>query len=316
MAEQVYDIVIIGGGPAGLTAGIYAARGRMKAVLVESMAIMGQATMTGNIENYPGIEAIGGYKLISDLKKQGEKFGLICAQDTVRKITRDEEGDLPVWKVECDSSSYSALAVVIASGAQPKKLDIPGEKELTGRGISYCAICDAIFFKDKDIIVVGGGDTAVEEAIFLAKFGRKVTIVHRRDRFRATSILKERAEANDKLSFVWDSVVEEVMGSEKVEGVKIRNTKTGDISEIKCEGAFIFVGWTPNTDFAQGVVDIDDKQCILVDNDMKTSAPGIFAGGDCCHKLLHQIVTACGDGATAAFSAQHYVEELKGVAYK
>ncbi|MDP8298371.1 MAG: thioredoxin-disulfide reductase [Candidatus Tantalella remota] len=316
MAEQVQDIVIIGGGPAGLTAGIYAARGRMKTVLVESLSVMGQATMTGKIENYPGIDSVGGYKLINDFKQQGEKFGLVCAQDTVKKIIREEGEGMPFWNVECEGSSYSALAVVIASGAQPKKLDVPGEKEFTGRGISYCAICDAMFFKDKDIVVVGGGDTAVEEAIFLTKFGRKVMIIHRRDRFRATSILKERAVANEKLSFVWDSVVEEVAGGDKVEGVKIRNVKTGATSEIACEGAFIFVGWTPNTDFARGVIDIDDKQCILVDNEMKTSAPGIFAGGDCCHKLLHQIVTACGDGATAVFSAQHYVEELKGVAYK
>ncbi|MEA3488991.1 MAG: thioredoxin-disulfide reductase [Candidatus Omnitrophota bacterium] len=314
--EGVHDMIIIGGGPAGLTAGLYAARGRMDVLLLESLTIMGQVTMTDLVENYPGIEKASGFEIISSFKKQAEAFGLRSRQGTVKKVSFREEGDIKVWQVGDENGVCEALSVLIASGARPKKLRVPGEEEFLGKGISYCATCDAAFFREKDIIVVGGGDTAVEEALFLTRFGKKVTLLHRRDRLRATRILQERAFANDKMDFIWDSVVEEIAGGEKVDGIKISNVKTGEKNDVPCEGVFIYVGWDPNTDFIEGGVEMDRNGHVIVDLEMKTSQEGIFAGGDCCKKHLHQIVTACGDGATAAFSAQRYVEEIKGMAYK
>ena len=314
--EGIYDIVIVGGGPAGLTAGIYAARGRMNVLMIESFSIMGQATMTDMIENYPGVERSTGFDLIMGFKKQAEKFGLKTAQGTVKSISAAKEKGLDIWEITSDAGSYKALSVVVASGASARKLGILGEKEFTGKGVSYCATCDGAFFKEKDIVVIGGGDTAVEEALYLTKFGKKVTLVHRRDRLRATKILQERAMASDKMSFVWDSVPEEIKGSQKVEKVVVKNIKTGELSELPCDGVFIFVGWLPNTDFIKDVVKLDEHDCIPVGGSMKTSTAGIFASGDCCSKILHQVITAAGDGATAAFSAQRYVEDLKGTAYK
>lgn len=313
--EDIFDIVIIGGGPAGLTAGLYASRGRMKTLMIESFSIMGQATMTDMIENYPGIEKTTGFELISAFKKQAETFGMESRQGTVKSLSFSEEDGLPVWTIEDEGGKVKSLSVVVASGASAKKIGVPGEEKFLGSGVSYCATCDAAFFRDKDIVVIGGGDTAVEEALFLTKFGKKVTVVHRRDRFRATKILQERAFANNKMEYAWDSTVESIEGKMKVEKIVIKNKKTGEVSDISCDGVFVFVGWRPNTDFLNGAVDLDDHGCVIVDNDMKTSAPGVFAGGDCCKKLLHQIVTACGDGATATFAAQHYVERLKGTEY-
>ncbi len=309
-------MIIIGGGPAGLTAGLYASRGRMNAVLVESLGIMGQVLMTENVENYPGVNKTGGFEFIEFLRKQAGSFGMKYVQGTVKKITRGENRGSTLWKVEDENTVYETLSVIIASGASPKKLDIPGEKDLLGKGVSYCATCDGAFFRDKEIVVVGGGDTAVEEALFLTRFGSKVTLIHRRDRLRATKILQERALDNEKMNFVWESTVEEIVGSGKLEKIKVRNVKTGKRTDVPCEGVFIFVGWHPNTDFVKGVVEMTDKQAVIVDSGMQTSQEGIFAAGDCTKKHLHQIVTACGDGATAAYSAQQYVDEIKGIAYR
>jgi len=314
--DNIYDIVIIGSGPAGLTAGIYAARGRMNVLLIESLTIMGQAAMTDMVENYPGVEDIPGMKLVDVFRKQSEKFGLNFRYGTVEGISSRKEGGLEVWQVKDENGVCEALSVIIASGALPQKLGVPGEEEFTGTGVSYCATCDAAFFHGKDIIVAGGGDTAVEEALFLTRFVRKVTLVHRRDRLRATKVLQERAQANEKMEFAWDSVIKEVLGKEKVEAVRIKNVKNGEEHEIACDGVFVFVGWKPNTAYVKDMIKLDEKGGIVTDDDMKTSVRGIFAAGDCRRKLLHQIVTACGDGATAAFSAQRYVEELKGTAYK
>jgi thioredoxin reductase (NADPH) len=316
MPEGIYDIIIIGGGPAGLTAGLYAARGRMNALLLESFVIAGQVTMTEMIENYPGVEKITGLDLISAFKKQVEMFGLECRQATVKGISRSKEEGMPVWLVEDENGVRKTLSVIVASGARPRKLQVPGEEELFGKGVSYCATCDGAFFRDKNIVVVGGGDTAVEEALFLTRFGKKVTLIHRRDRLRAAKILQERAFSSKKMEFVWNSAVEGIIGGEKVEKIKVKNLKTGEKDDISCDGVFLYIGWHPNTDFLKGTVELDEKDRIIVDNEMKTSQEGIFAGGDCCKKHLHQIITACGDGAVAAFSAQRYVEELKGVAYK
>ncbi|MFH1847223.1 MAG: thioredoxin-disulfide reductase [Candidatus Omnitrophota bacterium] len=315
--KQIYDIVIIGGGPAGLTAGLYAARARMETLLVESFSVMGQATMTEMIENYPGLERIGGFDFVDKLKKQAKAFGLKCVSGTVNKVYEaGRDKNMPVFTVETDKEKIESLSVIIATGASSYKLNVPGEKEFLGKGVSYCATCDGAFFKDKDIVVVGGGDTAVEEALFLTRFGKKVTIVHRRDRLRASKILQERAFANDKIDFMWKSVVQEIRGDNFVENIILENVENKKTITVSCSGVFIFAGWQPNTAFLEAPIDLDKKGCVIVDAGMATFAKGIFAAGDCCKKKLHQVVTACGDGATAAFSAQQYVEELKGIAYK
>lgn len=314
--QDVHDIIIIGGGPAGLTAGLYAARGRMKTLMTESLSIMGQATMTDVIENYPGIEQSSGIELIMNFKKQAESFGLVSRAGTVKSVSRVESGGCPVWRIEDENGTAEALALIVASGAKAKKLGVLGEDAFLGKGVSYCATCDGAFFREKDIIVIGGGDTAVEEALFLTRFGRKVTVIHRKDRLRASGIVRDRAMASKNMEFVWDSVVEEIAGTETVKNVIVKNVKTGKISEVPCDGVFIFVGWQPNTGFLGDEVKKGADGSIIVDAEMRTSAEGVFAGGDCCQRPLHQVITACGDGAVAAFSAQHYVERLRGVEYK
>ncbi|MBD3378935.1 MAG: thioredoxin-disulfide reductase [Candidatus Omnitrophica bacterium] len=315
MPGDVYDIVIIGGGPAGLTAGLYAARSKMKTLMIESFSVMGQATMTDLIENYPGIEKTNGFDLITKVKGQAVSFGLECAQGTVTGIGRHSRDGVSVWKISGDGKEYETLSVIAASGAYPRKIGVPGEKEFTGKGVSYCATCDGAFFRGKDILVVGGGNTAVEEALYLTKFGKKVTVVHRRDRLRASGVVQERAFASDKIDFAWNSVVEEIRGGEKVESVLLRNVKTDGMTELACDGVFVFIGWNANTGFLEGVVELDEKGAVLADDEMKTSSEGVFAAGDCRRKVLNQIVTACGDGAVAAYSAEQYVQELKGIAY-
>ncbi|MFH1664983.1 MAG: thioredoxin-disulfide reductase [Candidatus Omnitrophota bacterium] len=315
--NDVYDIIIIGGGPAGLTAGLYASRARMKTLLIESMSVMGEATMTDLIENYPGVEKMNGFDLVATFKKQAVSFGLECVMGTVSNVaSRSGKGAAPVWRVEDENGAKEALSAIIASGARPKKLMVPGEDEFLGKGISYCATCDGAFFREKDIVVVGGGDTAVEEAVFLTRFGKTVTIIHRRDRLRAAKILQERAVADEKIKFILGSTVEEIYGGNKVEGVRVKNRDTGEITDKACDGVFIFAGWEPNTGFLAGTVQMDKYGHIMTDEGMSASAEGAFACGDCRAKLLRQVITACGDGATAAFSAQKYVEEIKGVAYK
>ncbi|MBU0682870.1 MAG: thioredoxin-disulfide reductase [Candidatus Omnitrophota bacterium] len=312
MKQETYDSVIIGAGPAGLTAGIYASRARMKVLLLESYIVMGQATMTDMIENYPGVIKSSGFDLIDILKKQAETFGLECRPGTVKNVLLQDGS----WNVEDESGVYQTHSVIVATGACSKKLNIPGETEFLGKGVSYCATCDGAFFRDKDIIVVGGGDTAVEEALFLTRFGKKVTVVHRRNSLRAAKILQERAFANKKIEFIWQSKIKTINGSQKVESVSVENIETGKIQDVACEGVFIFVGWQPNTGFLKGTVNLDEKGGILTDSAMNTSGKGMFAAGDCRKKLLHQVVTACGDGAVAAYSAGQYVDELKGIVYK
>jgi thioredoxin reductase (NADPH) len=313
--EGVHDMIIIGGGPAGLTAGLYAARARLDVVLIESLFIMGQAMITEKIENYPGLEKIRGSEFISMLRKQAETFGLFSRSGTVKNFYASEKEGLPIWVVEDKSHKFEAFSLVIATGSVPAKLNVSGEAKLTGKGVSYCALCDAAFFRNKVITVVGGGDSAVEEALFLTKFGKKVTLIHRRDRLRASKILQEEIASNEKMEVLFDSFVEEIVGGEKVEKLKLRNIKTNEASELACDGVFIFAGWKPNTEFIKETIELDKKGHIVVNYEMKTSQPGVFAAGDCCKKHLHQIITACGDGATAAYSAQLYVEEVKGVAY-
>ncbi len=314
---HVYDIAIIGGGPAGLTAGIYASRAGLRTLLIEGASSISQMTVTDTIENYPGMpDGIGGFDLIERFKKQVLQFGVEIAAEDVIGIAKIHWGDTEGWKVTSANKDYEALALIIATGAYWRKLGVRGEDYFLGKGVSYCATCDGPIYKNKEVVVVGGGDAAVKEAIFLTKFASKVTIVHRRDRLRAIKALEKKALTNSKIAFAWNSVVEEISGGNAVEKVKIKEVKSPHIGrEIPVQGVFIFIGLNPKTDMVHGIADLDDGGYIIVDADMQTSARGIFAGGDCIRKALRQIITACGDGATAAFSAQHYVEELKGESY-
>ena len=321
--KPIYDVIIIGAGAAGFTAGIYTCRARHKSLMIGNIQVSSQVVLTDRIENYPGFpEGIGGFELLSKFKKQAQNFGLKLAEDTIHKIEVSDARLFPeelasnrVFEISGDNGSYHCLAVIIATGANFKKLGIKGEEELTGRGVSYCAVCDAALFRDKDIVVIGGGDTAIQEALFLTRFGKKVFLVHRRDRLRATNILQEKAAANRKIEIVWNSEVTEILGADKVEGIKLVNNKTVQTSQIPCEGVFIFVGYVPNTAFLKGLVELDRGGYVITNDTMKTSCPGVFSCGDCRSKLLRQVVTACGDGATAAMSARHYIEKLKGTTY-
>jgi len=314
--REIYDVIIIGGGPAGLTAGIYTSRARISTLLIEKLGIGGQASITDRIENYPGFnEGISGPKLVHNMKEQAQSFGVKTIFGEVTRVEVSNEGTIKKVFVHDDPEPYQCLSIIVAAGHEQRKLGVPGETEFTGRGVSYCATCDGAFFRDRAVAVVGGGDVAVEEALFLTRFVNKVYIVHRRDRLRATKILQERAAGNDKIAFVFDSVLDEVSGQTTVNGVKVRNVKTGQTEVLAVDGVFVFIGWNPNLSFLGSVVDMSEDGYIIVDKEMMTSREGIFACGDCCKKKLRQIVAACGDGATAAFSAQHYVEMIKGEAY-
>ena len=314
---MTYDLIIIGGGPAGLTSAIYASRSRLKTLLIESYTVPGQAVITSDIENYPGFpDVVGGFDLIEKFKKQAIKFETEFKIGDVKEILEGKKDGKKIYTVKLEKESIETLSIIIATGACPKKLGVPGEIELRGKGVSYCAVCDAAFFKNKHVAVIGGGDTAVEEAIFLTKFAEKVTLIHRRDRLRATKILQERAAANKKIEFLLNSNVTEIMGKGTLESLQIKDVKSEKISELKCNGVFIFVGYIPNTGFLKGFIEMDENGYIKADDDMKTHKEGIFVAGDARKKSLRQIVTACGDGATAADSSRMYVEELKGIAYK
>jgi thioredoxin reductase (NADPH) len=311
------DIVIIGGGPAGLAAGLYAVRAGVETLLIEKLSPGGQAILAERIENYPGFpEGISGGDLMSRIEKQARGFGLEVVSGEAIGIVQDAKCKIRSEKVvRTEDKEYGALAVIVASGAEARRLQVPGEEELRGKGVSYCATCDGPFFKDQDIVVIGGGDTAVGEALFLTKFAKKVTIVHRRDRLRASKILQQRALGNKGIGFIWKSVVTKILGDGTVEGIRVRNVKTGKVVDVPCKGVFVAAGITPNTGFLKGFVDIDEQGYVKTDENKRTSQEGIYACGDCRKKLLRQVVTACGEGATAAFAATKYVEELKGVAY-
>jgi len=310
--NELYDVIIVGGGPAGLSAGIYAARARMKTLLIRSAFQPSLITVTDDVENYPGFPSgISGFELIDHLTNQALRFELEIIDADADKIQRDNDA----WEIVASGTSYRCHSIILATGARPRELGVPGERELTGRGVSYCATCDGPFYRGKDVAVVGGGDTAVQEALFLTKFARQVTLIHRRDRLRATGILSERARENEKIALEFNAVVESIEGENGVERLKLKNVLTGDTKELTADGAFIFVGYDPATACAADVVDIDKLGYIITDDEMRTSAEGIFAAGDCRRKLLRQVVTACGDGATAAVAAEHYVNALKGQTY-
>ena len=306
MAETDYDLVIIGAGPAGLTAGIYAARARMNVLLLEKAVPGGQILVTDWIENYPGFpEGISGFDLAEKMRIHAQELGLKIETAEVHSLNLSETKKEIVLK----DKSITAKSLIIASGASPRKLGI-GEEKFMGKGISFCATCDAPFFKEKVVVAIGGGDTAVQEAIYLTKFATKVYLIHRRDELRATKILQERAFENDKLEIIWDSVATGVQGFFGVERVKIKNVKTNEEKAIKADGCFIWVGILPNTEFLNKSVKTDATGFIQADKNMQTSVPGVFAVGDVRDTPLRQVSTAVGDGAMAAVSAEHYIENL------
>ncbi len=302
-----YDVVIIGGGPAGLTAGLYASRARLKALLLEAMMVGGQMVTTDIVENYPGFaQGISGTELTSIMEEQAKRFGLMTEMGEVVGL---EVAD-GKKSVKTAGGAYQPEAVIICTGTEYRKLGIPGEAEFTGRGVSYCATCDGAFFQDSKIVVVGGGDSALSEALFLTKFAGEITIIHRRDALRATKIYQERAFANPKINFLWDSVVEEIRGNQTVENVIVKNVKSGEVSEVRTEGVFMFIGIEPKTAFLRGVVELDESGYVVADEtNLQTSVEGIYAAGDARKKLLRQVATAVGDGATAAFAVEKYLEE-------
>lgn len=301
-----YDIVIIGAGPAGLTAGIYAARARMKVLLLEKAAPGGQVIITDWVENYSGFpEGISGYDLAEKMLTQAKNLGLEIESEEVTSMTLSPR----VKTLHLGERTITAKSLIITSGASPKKLNV-GEEKFMGKGVSFCATCDAPFFKEKNVVAVGGGDTAIQEAIYLTKFVNKVYLVHRRDELRATKILQERAFKNKKIEFVWDSVLTGMDGFFGVENVHVKNVKTQESRTIKADGCFIWIGITPNTGFLDKDIALDQWGFIVADPHMATSVPGVFAAGDVRNTPLRQIATAVGDAAIAAVSAEHFIENL------
>jgi len=302
---EVYEVIIIGGGPGGLTAGLYTSRARLSTLLIENALFGGQMTTTEMIENYPGFpQGVSGDELGRLMEDQAKKFGVKTVTQEVVKVSL--EGDVKV--VQTYETTYRCEALIVSTGAEYRKLGIPGEKEFAGKGVSYCATCDGAFFRDSQIVVVGGGDSALTEALFLTKFARELTIIHRRDALRGTKIYQERALASPKIKFLWNSIVQEIKGDSTVRSINVKNVKTGEIKEVETEGVFLFVGLVPRTQFLKGVVQMDEAGYILTHEDCETSTKGIFAVGDCRKKLLRQIATAVGDGATAAFAAEKFLE--------
>lgn len=300
------DCIIIGAGPAGMTAGLYASRAKLDTLMLAPMGCGGQSVITDWIDNFPGFpEGVSGFELAAFMEKQARRFGLAVEAEEAVSISRAPSG----FAVTTPSGTHETKTVVIAAGAAHKKLSVPGEQELTGKGVSYCATCDGPFFRDRDVALVGGGDSAIQEALFLTRFARSVTVIHRRDALRAAKVLQEKAFANPKIQFAWNAVVTAVRGEGQVSSVAIKDVKTGSERDIPVAGVFVFVGLVPNTAFVRGLVACDDQGYIRTDDAMATNLPGIFACGDVRAKLLRQVVTAAGDGATAAFAVQHYLEE-------
>jgi len=308
MTENVTEkIIILGGGPAGFTAGLYAARAELNPLILTGMAEGGQASQTHQIENYPGFPAgVNGFELMMAFKDQAERFGARSVSDVAQEVVIRENG---LFEVLGYSDKYLCRSLVVATGASPRLLNVPGEREFTGRGVSYCGTCDGWFFRDKEIVVVGGGDSALEEALFLTRFASSIQIVHRRDTLRASKILQTRAKENPKISFIWNSVVEEIRGDDGqgVNAVVLRNILTGDCTVRNVSGVFIFIGHKPNTDFLRGVVDMDERGYIEIDRFMQTSVPGIFAAGEVADPIYRQVITSAGMGASAAMQAVRYL---------
>ncbi|EAZ87629.1 thioredoxin-disulfide reductase [Lysinibacillus fusiformis] len=305
--EKIYDVVIIGAGPAGMTAAVYTSRANLATLMIERGIPGGQMANTEEVENYPGFDTILGPELSTKMFDHAKKFGAEYAYGDVTEIIDGEE----FKTIKSGTKEYKTRAIIITTGAEYKKMGVPGEKELGGRGVSYCAVCDGAFFKQKNLVVVGGGDSAVEEGVYLTRFADKVTIVHRRDKLRAQKILQDRAFANDKIDFIWNATVKEINEANgKVGSVTLQSTVDGTESEFTTDGVFVYIGMLPLTKPFESLGILNDAGYILTNDNMETTIPGIFAAGDVREKSLRQIVTATGDGSIAAQAVQHYVEEL------
>ena len=307
MEKEHRKLIIIGAGPAGLAAGIYAARAELNPLLFTGMVLYGQASVTETIENYPGFpKGIGGNDLGQTFQVQAERFGTEIEYKQVDCLNLDARP----FEVSTYGKEYTADSIILATGADNRKLDVPGEVEFTGRGVSYCATCDGWFYKEKDIHVVGGGDSALEEAIFLTRFARSVTIIHRRDSLRAGALLEKRARIDPKINFIWNTIVKEIQGQEKITNLVIQDLKTQETKTIPSEGVFIFIGHTPNSDLFKHQLAMSEDGTVLVDRTYRTSIPGVFAAGEICDPYFRQVVTSAGMGAAAAISAVRYLEEM------
>jgi thioredoxin reductase (NADPH) len=304
--EQRVKVLVLGSGPAGLSAALYAARAELAPVVLSGIQLGGQAALTYAVENYPGFpEGVGGAELGELFQKQAEHFGARVEFDSATKV----DFSTNPFRVHTDNGEYLADAVIIATGASPNKLQVPGEDDLTGRGVSYCATCDGWFFKDKRVIIVGGGDSALEEGLFITRYAASVTIVHRRHELRASPLLQKRASEHPKVDFIWNTIITEVLGSEKVEAVRLKDVTTGTDRILETDGVFVFIGHTPNTRMFNGQVEMDPLGYIQIDSRMRTSVPGVFAGGEAADPHFRQVVTSAGMGAAAAIEATRYLEE-------
>lgn len=311
--ESIYDVVIAGAGPAGLTAALYCGRSKLRTKLFDRAQPGGQVNLTEEVENYPGLYKSSARTFVDALTSQVKELPDVEIEEFKEVFSIGYEKELiklDIMSVIHETSQACLARVfIIATGAQPKQLGLPGENELRGKGVSYCAVCDGAFFREKDVALIGGGDTSLKEALYLTKFARKVSVVHRRDKLRGAGILQERIANNDKIELVLDSVPLAIQGAECVEKLRIQNVKTKKESNVECSGVFIFVGYTPDTGFAEGVVELDSEKFILTDEAMKTTRKGIYACGDCRKRPFKQIVTACGEGAIAAHKAEEYIAE-------
>ena len=307
--DNRFDVIIIGGGPAGLTAGIYLSRAKLKTLIINEGAVGGQLVLTHEIANYPGVESISGYELARSMKMQAQKFGCVI-KSNVKITSTDLKGELKQVTVN-DRDTYTSDAVIISTGGRSRTLGAVGEDIFKGKGISYCATCDGDFFQDKEIIVVGGGNTALEEAVSLTKYASRVTIVHQFDNFQALEHYVDEARKNEKISFVMSSEIIEFNGDEKLRAVKIQNKATKEVTELKIDGVFIFIGYVPNTESLEGLIELNQWKEIVTDKDMRTNVPGVFAAGDSIQKKYRQVTTAVSDGTIAALSAAEFVNNLK-----
>lgn len=307
MLEKIEaDVVVIGAGPAGMTAALYASRANLKTIMLEKGAPGGEMINTADVENYPGYSLISGPELSAKMYEGAMRFGAEHVYGDVQKL--EVKDDLKY--ITTSDKQYVAPVVIVATGSHHRRLGVPGEDKLTGQGVSYCAVCDGFFFRDRHLVVVGGGDSATEEGVYLTQFAEKVTIIHRRDELRAQQILQERAFDNPKVDFIWDSVVEEIQGEQNVTGVQIRNRKTDEISVFPCEGVFVYIGLIPNSDIVEGLGITDEEGWIITNEKMETSIPGLFAVGDVRQTPLRQIATAVGDGSHAGHMAYQYIQTL------
>jgi thioredoxin reductase (NADPH) len=308
----VENLIIIGSGPAGLTAALYTARANLSPLVFTGNEIGGQVSISAEVENYPGFpEGLTGPEMVERFQKQAERFGARVEYAEVTEV----DFDVHPFRIKSYDSEHEAKAIVIATGASARKLGVPGESEFTGRGVSYCATCDGFFFRDKEIAVVGGGDSALEEGVFLTKFARRVRIIHRRDQLRAGQTLQDRARRNEKIEFIWNTVVTEINGDGAVESVQLKDVHTGEVSTLETDGVFVYIGHYPNSQLFKGKLEMDDHGYILTDRRTRSSVPGVFAAGEIADPIFRQIITSAGEGCKAALEVEKYLAELEDRVY-